>query len=336
MTAVDDKIMRGYLLGELSETEQARVEELLFSDSDGHDRLRALKAEITDQYVRGTLPATQRERFARRFLRDENGREDLLFARALDGVIREQNTVPAPAPQPEPAPSWRDSLAAFFHSLADWQMAPMVMTAAMVLLTLGGAWLFVETLRLRTQLETAARERDAARDAAARDAQASQRLQDELGRASTRNQELDQQAREAARERDAARQELSQLRQPPSSGPVFGALLSLLLAPGAGRGSANIEQLRLTPQARTAQLQLLIAAGEEKPGYRAEVRNKQDVVIYTQNQFRTRRTALGRALLVNVPADKLPEGEYTVRLSGVTPGQAPELLNFYDFKITRR
>ncbi len=117
LPVVDDKLLTRYLLGELSETEQAQVEEQLFADTACYDRLHALKAELTDQYVRGGLTAKEQQVFARRFLATKDGREDELFARALDVVLREESEAQQPVITTAATLSWREKLAQYFQSL---------------------------------------------------------------------------------------------------------------------------------------------------------------------------------------------------------------------------
>ncbi len=71
------------------------------------------------------------------------------------------------------------------------------------------------------------------------------------------------------------------------------------------------------------------------PAYRAEIRTKQGDLIQTQHQLPSRRTKDGKALQLTIPAQLLKDGSYVASLFGVQPGQSPELINHYDFKITR-
>lgn len=318
----DDKLLTRYLLGELSEAEQVQVEEQLFADATCYDRLHALKTELTDQAVRGGLTRQEQQVFARRFLRTPDGREDELFARALDVVLREERE--APRPVMLPAPSWREKLANYFQFPA-WQMA---LTAAALLLAVGVVWLWLATQRLQQQLASAQTE-------AQQTARTKEELEEQLRRARSHNEELDQLSRTAQQERDLARQELERLAARPASGSVLGTMLSLLLVPGAGRGTAQVDELALTPQTQNVQLLLLLDAGETQPTYRAEIRTKQGDLLYEQNRLPRRRTKDGQALQLTIPTQRLKDGAYEVSLFGVQPGQAPKLINHYDFKITR-
>ena len=332
LPVVDDKLLTRYLLGTLNEAEQAQVEEQLFADANCYDRLLALKEELTDQCVLGDLTRQEQQIFTRRFLASPNGREDALFARALDMVSREEKTARQPVIAPAATVlSWRERLAPYFQ-FPVWQMA---MTAAAILLAVGVVYLLSETRQLRQQLASTSQQLEGAQTKAEQAARTEAELAEQLRRAQTRNEELDQLSRTAQQERDQARQELERLSTQSSSSSVAGTLLSLLLVPGAGRGDGKADELALTPQTQTVQLRLLLSPGESYPAYRAEIRTKQGELIQTLNRLPVRRTSDGNAVQLTVPARLLQEGSYEASLFGVQPNQTASLINHYDFKITR-
>jgi anti-sigma factor RsiW len=328
-SGLDDKTLTGYLLGELSEVQQTRVEEQLFSDHDCYDRLQALKAELTDQYVRGTLAPEQGAVFARRFLATENGRDDALFARALGGVLGGIEDQRRPADDEQSPVSWWSPLGAFFRLAPGWQPA---MAIAMAALMIGIAWLLIERHRLGQRLETAISERDAAQSGARKVAQ----LEEEMGRASSKNKELDQELQQTRKALDRARQDIETITRQSKTTSAIGAILYLVLAPGIRRGNERVERLVIVPQARVIRLRLLLEPGETGKGYRAEVRAKDGTLIHSQNRLRAQQSAMGKALLVEIPANRLNDGLYEVSLSGATPTGGSEIINYYDFGITRR
>jgi len=328
-SGLDDKTLTGYLLGELSEVQQTRVEEQLFSDHECYDRLQALKAEMTDQYVRGTLAPEQSAVFARRFLATENGRGDALFARALNGVLGEIEEQRNPVADEQSPVPWWSRMGAFFRLAPGWQPA---MAIAMAALMIGIAWLLIERNRLGQRLETAIIERDAAQSGARKAAQ----LEEEMGQANSRNKELDQELQQTREALDQARQDLATITRQSKTTSAIGAILSLVLAPGVRRGNERVERLVILPQARVVQLHLLLEPGETGTGYRAEVRTKAGTLIHSQNRLRTQRSAIGKALLVEIPADRLNDGLYEVSLASNTPTGGSEIINYYDFGITRR
>jgi hypothetical protein len=267
--------------------------------------------------------------FARRFLATENGRDDALFARALVGVLGEREKQRTPAADGQSPFSWWSPLVAFFRSAPGWQPA---MATAMAALMIGIAWLLIERHRLGQGLETAISERDAAQSGARKAAQ----LEEEMGRANSRNRELDQELQHTRKALDQARQDIETIARQSKTTSAMGAILSLVLAPGVRRGNERVERLVIVPQARVIRLHLLLEPGETGTGYRAEVRTKAGTLIHSQNRLRAYQSAIGKALLVEIPANRLNDGLYEVSLAGATPTGGSEIINYYDFSITRR
>lgn len=83
----DEALVR-YLLGGLSEDETARFDELSVVDAAFAERLRAIEHDLADAYVRGELPAADRQEWERRYLASDHGREDLAMAQALLALER--------------------------------------------------------------------------------------------------------------------------------------------------------------------------------------------------------------------------------------------------------
>jgi len=89
--------MNAYLLGELSDEEQAPLEDLYFADDAAHQELLAAEDELIDSYARGELRGSRRERFERLFLGSARRREKLALARELLRVVENDAPVMARA-----------------------------------------------------------------------------------------------------------------------------------------------------------------------------------------------------------------------------------------------
>ena len=330
LPVIEDKLLTRYLLGTLTEAEQSQVEEQLFADAACYDRLCALQEELTDQCVLGELARPEQQVFRRRFLTTPDGREDALFARALEAVLQEEKAAQVIA-QTATTLSWPEKLAQYFR-FPVWQMA---LAAAAVLLAVGVGFLWTETQRLRQQLASTSQQLEGAQTKAEQSARTEAELAEQLRRAQARNEELDQLSRTAQQERDQARQELERLSARSSSSSAVGTLLSFILVPGAGRADAKVDELSLQPQTQTVQLRLLLSPGETYPAYRAEIRTKQDELIQTLNQLPMRTTRDGKVAQLTLRAQRLKDGDYVVSLFGVRPDQTTHFINYYDFKITR-
>src|SRR5215471_11709147 len=75
-----DMLMSRYLLGELPEEEQVRMEERFFTDDELYQQLLALEDELKYEYAQGGLSAEQRRAFERRFLQTAAERRKVAVA----------------------------------------------------------------------------------------------------------------------------------------------------------------------------------------------------------------------------------------------------------------
>jgi len=89
-----ERLLVSYLLGELSEEEQVRVEDHAFTDPSYLAEIEAAEADLIDTYVRGELPPDSLPGFERRFLRSPSRRSKLELAQALARVVVESKSPP--------------------------------------------------------------------------------------------------------------------------------------------------------------------------------------------------------------------------------------------------
>lgn len=320
---MNEQILTRYLLGELPEDEQAKIEEQLFRDDAAFEQARALKAELTDHYVRGNLSARERRRYEQRFLTSPAGRYDAQFAKALTRVLEETEPVGERAIITEPKPSWWESIAAFFRVPA----FGLGLAMAALLLLLGSVWFYQQTQRLQTEVQQA----NAAREAEARK---QQELQTEIARAKTRNDELNQQLQQAQQERDQARKELEQAAPTPSQSPTA-TLLTMFLRPIL-RASNERERVVLPSGATKLQIQLVLDANDNYRRYRVELYDARERLVASQDNLQPRSTATGATLFYLAPAQGLARGNYEITLKGITDTGEMQNANYYYFTVVRR
>src|SRR5262245_21203041 len=139
--AFDEQLIARYLLGDLPEEEQIRLEERAFRDPECLRNVAAVENDLTDEYVRGGLSDRERRQFESRFLASPRRRQNLEFARALVRVTSESLVaglvaVPTPA---RSSGSWWNAFVAFWRGP---HLAFKVSAAAAALtLATGLSWL---------------------------------------------------------------------------------------------------------------------------------------------------------------------------------------------------
>ncbi len=321
---MNEQTLTRYLLGELPEDEQAKIEEQLFRDDAAFQQARALKAELTDNYVRGNLSASERRHYEQRFLTSPAGRADARFAKALTQVLDEAEPAVERAVIAEPKPSLWESLTAFFRVPA---FGAGLALASLLLLAAGGFWLYQQSQRWQTEVQQA----NAARAAEARK---QQELQAEIARAKTRNEELNQQLQQAQQERDQARKELEKA-APTSSQPAAATLLTMFLRPML-RASTERPRIVLSPGATKLQMQLALDPNDTYRSYRVELYGARGRLVASQDNVQPRQTAAGATLFYLVPAKGLVSGNYEITLKGITDTGEMRAANYYYFTAVRR
>src|SRR5258705_11727753 len=90
----EDVSMRAYLLGELPQDEELRIEGRLLLDRDLIELLQIIEEELIDSYVRDTLSDRERKEFESHFLNTPQRRRQLGMAKALGKYVNSQEPGP--------------------------------------------------------------------------------------------------------------------------------------------------------------------------------------------------------------------------------------------------
>ncbi|MGH9803267.1 MAG: hypothetical protein ACRD82_23125, partial [Blastocatellia bacterium] len=188
-----------YLLNDLSEEEQARFEDAYFAAPDLFEQMEAVEEDLIEDYVRNRLTANERAQFERHYLATPERCEKIAFAEALVGVASELTT-PTVVPSP-PVPWWNWLLP---KPAVGWAFAALLLLAAC-------AWLFIETRKLRSQvnqiqIQTAVREQQGQ--------QRTQELQQQAAAQRDRGDQLTQELADAQNQLAQLRAETSKPTQP--------------------------------------------------------------------------------------------------------------------------
>ena len=142
----DELLLTRYLLGDLAEDEQVRVEDRAFMDPEYMAALEAVETDLIDAYVQGELATAERNAFERKFLVSPGRRSKVEFALALARVVAE--APPTSSGVAERRPAWLSRLNLF----SAWGHALRVAGAmALLICAAGGAWLALENVSLRSR-----------------------------------------------------------------------------------------------------------------------------------------------------------------------------------------
>ncbi|MGH9839603.1 MAG: hypothetical protein ACREEM_12550 [Blastocatellia bacterium] len=298
-----------YLLGDLPESDRLALEERYFADSETFDRMWENENRLVDHYVRGRLAPADRERFERHYLASPVHRQRVATARnllaAADESIRAHSA-------PVVRPSLLQRLTNWSRLSPAWQFA---MAAGMLLLAVGGGWLLRERAQLRDEL-AAIQAENAARQARERE------LANQI---SAQTSERDQLAAELER----LRKQQLEPRPSPSIESQPRTIFSFALLPVAVRGG-NGQQITVPRDADQVQFRLPVEEGDVRT-FQASIRTLERNPVWTQQQL---KLIAGR-VVVNVPAGKLPFGDYILDLSAVDRAGNTRELKSYSFRVIR-
>jgi hypothetical protein len=301
---VDEKLLFQYLLGNLSEPEQVRVEDRAFADPDYLSALETAEADLIDGYVRGGLSPAERRDFERRFLTSPQRLNKVEFARTLARL----------------APEWEAGQALLRGRVSGWQALENLLrgwnpaiqlTAAMaILVCLASAWwLTVQNADMHSRLAALETQR---RDLESRERGLQKQLAEERASAGSAAQRANPDVSEGAR------------------APLLPALV---FVPGLSRAEMPVQKLTLPPSAQIARIQIQLEPRDDFPRFRAELRRRSDEILW-QGNLRRRTTSSGYSVFIDVPASSLSTGEYELALKGVIDGQTTDI-GFYYFTVQK-
>jgi hypothetical protein len=313
-----DRTIRQYLLGELSEPEQAAVESEYIADRDVFEEVCALENDLIDDYVRGNLAGTDREQFERRYFSSPERLSRVQFAGSMLASLYGTGTR-ASGRRPDSASSRvRGSLAAVFGR---WKLraTPILATLALVLAVATGL-LALEALRLRRALVTS---------------------QETLASQSQKESELERQLTEQRASTEHLAKDLEALRsgnaqeQTSSLRGLAPIIASFILRPGLLRSGGEPQRLLIPAGADVIELRLNLRSLDFKE-YTGNLLTPEGAVIWKQPTIKIRPSQTGGTAFMRVPSKLLPPGDYLMRVDGISPlGEAIEVSDCY-FRVPKR
>lgn len=307
-----------YLLGELSEHEQAAVEERFITDSEIYTLLREVESDLIADYVRKRLEPRERERFERHYMTTPDIRlrvqvADVFLSRIDQEVIKR----PTRLSVYEMLSSERASTTNQSYS---WTLGLMGATAVLSII-LGGGWLVNGSRQLRieanaTRMDSMRREME---------------LLKEIDNAKQRNVELSQ-------EIDKLR---IRLQQPQTTKSPMAATLPVtvkhVMVDGTLRGGDGRISPPLVILPQTDKVQLIYKMEDSGyPSYRAEIQSSDGEKIWRNESISPKLNHSVATFTITLSASELTTGAYTLTLSGVNETGDVDHLSQPTFQVEKR
>jgi len=306
--------MAGYLLGEMSEEERARFEEEFAGDRDLIEELVDVENDLVDSYATGRLTEAERRAFESDYLATPMRRARAELAKSL--INRLSSLTPAvsiPGGQ-----EWDGELFTHHGNAASWRSyIPTMRIAALVMLGLGlagGLGILVWS---------------------------DQRLRHELAKVQAEHVNL-------RRDETALRQEVARLTrqaQETAAGDTQGAAIPrasaaevalLTLSSGLVRSGDREDKLMILRGMTRVRLQLKLGQRPYET-YDASLETAEGIRIWQKRSLRSERTPEhGRVVLVELPASTLHNGDYILKLGGITATGQEAAVDAYAFRAVRQ
>lgn len=319
--ALDDKeSARRFLLGSVSDTERAEIEDGFLVSDDAYQELLIAEDDLIDAYARGELSASESNLFARKLLTSSRLRERVEFAQILRKSISGKNVAAALAHTPDTAKSWWRSL---FESsfLSRPTFAFTSAATATLVIALGSLWVWTN----REQLLIATEQQAQPTTAPTPEAPGSPTA---LHESSAPIQIAEQQQPQQQTTRDAVK---------PKPAPVKKAIpvvATFTLLPGAVRSEGNVSPLVLPASANKVRLRLMLES-DDYERYRATLSTPEGSRLWV-GIIADKNSNNSAYLKLNLPAKLLKPGDYVLSLGGANSDRQWESVTDYSFRIVRK
>ena len=324
----NERLIKRYLLGDLTLEEQRQFEQYLFSDEHLLSHLDRIENELTDQYVSGELTGNSKAQFERHFMRAPDRRESVAFAKALNSYASAKEESDS---SPRSVSTGLKPRGFKVLPGIDAMRRPVFhasLIAAAAILGMLCVWLFLNRAQLRRELEQA------------RTAQVElERREENLRRQFDEQRvESDRLARELEHEKEKLANATSGRVLRPNSTPRAESSLAALtfLFPGSSRGQDEGATVRIFSGEMNVRLALMIDR-DLYDRYKVEVtavESKEEV--WNKARLKAIRTRSGLAVITAVPVANLTMSDYRIELYGVRGNRTYERAGYYTFRIDKK
>lgn len=298
---LDEAVARRFLLGQLPPEEQARIEELAFTDVDAFAFLESVEDDLIDEFIQGDLSAAEKRRFESHFLSLPGRRNNLQTSRALqqhlDSIkIHDRKGF---------------SIRAWFNLKPWWVRLAITATAALVLVIIA-IWIYVRGREVTHPVPLqAGSDKPAAKPSP--EFKVSPLVEPTTAPVHAENK----------------RKVLTPEKQKNSA-------TYALLSPSAAVRGESVQHLPVPPGTSNVTFELALITAREFRKYEAVLENEAGTVLKRWSNLKAEQLTSGKALKVEVPGTLLKNEEfYRFILSGVSAKGETEVVAHYPFEVSK-
>lgn len=312
--AINDEMLKRYLLGSLSEDEQIQVQERFLADHESFEQLKLIEDDLIDEYVQNKLSKVDRRHFEMYYRVTPERRQKVEFAEDLQQAltIRQRS-------------NWLRFVLGQWRAVLDFFATPhpalkSAYALGGIVLFIGGSALLVTTIKLRGELEQLRSEQ---LTLMARE----QKLQEQMSRERESNKQLNEQL---SREREQRHELQKQLAISPS--PQASTVSFVLVTDLIRRASGETKRLIVPKDIAFVQLRLVLENEVEHKNYRAVFATAVGDQIWSEDI----KNAAGKAVVVQIPAKIFASDDYTITLFDMDASGTLEEVGEYFFPVRKQ
>lgn len=322
-----------YLLGSLPEADAERFDELSFTDERFADELQSAENDLVDRFVQGELAGATLEKFKTHYLASPMRRERVEFARTLQ-TYAAQNTL---KPTENFAAEESNGAAGFFAAFDFFKNRKFVLqlgfaAAVFLLLIFGGVWVFNNRSR-QTENQIAEQTEPVNR------ATESPKTATETR---TENSNGAPQIAAANTENKSSESENTNPKKPPIVQPVRPPepaktltlpkiVASFVLAPSL-RGSSQIKSLSIPKKTNDVNINLELESNDYSAYRVALVDETGGAKLWSSNTIKAAGKDENKRLNIRFPAKLLKSQIYSLVVSGINTNGETEVISNYSFR----
>jgi cell division protein FtsB len=303
-----------YLLGQLSEEEQMRIEEKYFDDQEWFAQLEVIESELIDSYIRHQLSEKDCQSFENFFSQLPERRRKIAFAQAFQLFVEQKKE---PQSIKEKAPLYRTFLHFIGHNRLSFASLVLVL-----LLLPGCFWLVFDNMQLRNRLQQV---QTGASEIEKREQDLQEKLRQE-------RQQVEQLAKDLENERNR------QVAQDPSNPELpspLAQIVSFILTSDTVRSSGGIKKLEISPATQTIRFIMSFTSDENKEVF-ATMKRVGSEDILQRAQLKTQTKGSKSQVIWSLPAKSLDKADYMIILNGKDENGATVDIERYAFRVIKK
>ena len=319
-----DQLITKYFFGELSDDERRQLEQRYFTDSEFLERMRAIEAELIEDYVGGALPKEAAAKVEAHMLQSPHQQQKLAFTQSVFRVATKQTDASRPTAK---TTRKSGSLPLMFSRYIFTPTAAAI--AALVITFSFAAWIVFDVSRLRRELgelrkeQVAARSREQELQAVIAQLQESKKTSGDVS-----GEQINSQKPNSTNEINAREHNPSQL----PSGTSEPSVAILVLSPTVFRSEQELpNEVQILKNTRALQLQLLYD-GAGASNYQAVVETADGDELLVKTNLKTKRAGDKQIVKLEIPSNLLTNRTYVLTLRASSGAD----LRRYTFSVTKK